>query len=181
MNIKGQGHLLTLVQGHSDSTLSNFFSLLIEANFHVAPPWDGGMKVCSNGPGHMTNMAAMPIYGKTLKNLLFWNQTANDLERQHRVLHLYQVCSNEDPWLTLTFLTAESNLVHFAFVWEKGNIMNFSETIVVYDFKVGRFIQLNEYMNLYKYQSSRSFIDLCPRSVRFNICKLLLLKNREAD
>ena len=25
------------------------------------------MKVCSNGPGHMTNMAAMPIYyGKTL-------------------------------------------------------------------------------------------------------------------
>ena len=23
------------------------------------------MKVCSNGPGHMTKMAAMPIYGKT--------------------------------------------------------------------------------------------------------------------
>ena len=22
------------------------------------------MKVCSNGPGHMTKMAAMPIYGK---------------------------------------------------------------------------------------------------------------------
>ena len=22
---------------------------------------------CSNGPGHITNMAAMPIYGKTLK------------------------------------------------------------------------------------------------------------------
>ena len=27
MNIKGQGHLLTLVQGHSDSTFSNFFFL----------------------------------------------------------------------------------------------------------------------------------------------------------
>ena len=33
----------------------------------MEPPCDGGMKVCSNGPGHMTNMAAMPIYGKTLK------------------------------------------------------------------------------------------------------------------
>ena len=36
MNIKSQGHLLTLVQGHSDS---DFFSLetagLIEAKFHM--------------------------------------------------------------------------------------------------------------------------------------------------
>ena len=51
-------------------TFSNFFSLetawLIKAKFHVEPPWDGGMKVCSNGPGHMTNMAAMTIYGKNL-------------------------------------------------------------------------------------------------------------------
>ena len=68
MKIRGQGHSLTLVQGHSDSTFSNFFSLEtvwpIKAKFHVAPPWDWGMKVFSNGPGHMTNMAAMPIYGK---------------------------------------------------------------------------------------------------------------------
>ena len=49
------------------STFSNIFSettVPIEAKFHVAPPWDGGTKVCSNGPGHMTKMAAMPIYGK---------------------------------------------------------------------------------------------------------------------
>ena len=38
----------------------------IEAKFHLYPPWDGGTKVCSNGPGHMTNMALMPIYGKNL-------------------------------------------------------------------------------------------------------------------
>ena len=37
-------------------------------------------KVCSNGPGHMTNMTAMPIYGKNLKNLLFRNQKADNLE-----------------------------------------------------------------------------------------------------
>ena len=36
----------------------------IEAKFYAEPPWDGGTKVCSNGTGHMTKMAAMPIYGK---------------------------------------------------------------------------------------------------------------------
>ena len=53
------------------STFSNIFSSEttwpIEVKFHVEPPWDRGTKVCSNGPGHMTNMAAMPIYGKNLK------------------------------------------------------------------------------------------------------------------
>ena len=32
-------------------------------------------------------------------------------------------------------------------------------------------------MNLYEYQRSRSFIDLCPRSLKFNIFKLLFFKN----
>ena len=84
MNIKGQGHLLTLFQGHSDSTFLNFFSLEtarpIEAKFHADHPWDVGTKIFANGPGHMTKMAAMPIYGKSIKNLLLWNQTADDLE-----------------------------------------------------------------------------------------------------
>ena len=48
----------------------------------------------------MANMATMPIYGKTLKNLLLWNQKADD-----------QVCSNDDPGLTLTYFKARSNLV----------------------------------------------------------------------
>ena len=47
--------------------------------------------------------------------------------------------------------------------------MDFSETIVVYDVKVGRCSWLNDYMNLYEYQRSRSFIGLGPRSLRFNI------------
>ena len=37
----------------------------------------GGTKVCSKDLGHMTKMAIMPIYGK---NLLLWNQKADDLE-----------------------------------------------------------------------------------------------------
>ena len=47
--------------------------------------------------------------------------------------------------------------------------MDFSEIIVVHDIKVCRFSLLNEYMNHYEYQKSRSFIDLHRRSVRFNI------------
>ena len=51
---------------------SNFFSWetarMIEAEFHVDHPWDGGTKICSNGPGHMTKVATMPIYGKNMKN-----------------------------------------------------------------------------------------------------------------
>ena len=39
----------------------------IKAIFHKEPQWDGGTKVCSNGPGHMTKMAAMPFYGRNLK------------------------------------------------------------------------------------------------------------------
>ena len=70
MNIKG--HLLTLDKGHSYSTFSDFFSWEtarpIEAKFHVDPPWDGGMKVCSNDFGHLTKMATMLIYGKNMKN-----------------------------------------------------------------------------------------------------------------
>ena len=59
------------ISGHSDSTLSNFFSLAIarpiEAKFYVEPPWDWRTKVCSNGPGHVTNTTAMLIHGKNLK------------------------------------------------------------------------------------------------------------------
>ena len=88
------------------STFSKFFSSEtsgpIEAKFHVEPPLDGETKVCSNSLGHMTNMAAMPVCGKTVKSLLLRNQKADDLETwcQNRVLENYQVCSNDDPGLT---------------------------------------------------------------------------------
>ena len=50
----------------SDSIFLNFISSItigpIEAKFHMEPPWDGGMKPCSNCPGHVTKMAVIPIY-----------------------------------------------------------------------------------------------------------------------
>ena len=49
-------------------TISNiFFSKTawpIKAKFYVEPPWVGGTNVCSRHLGHMTKMAATPIYGK---------------------------------------------------------------------------------------------------------------------
>ena len=53
------------------------------------------------------------------------------LNLQHRVLKYYQVCSNDDPGLTLAYFTARSNVVPNV-VWEKDN----SETAVVYDLKL---------------------------------------------
>ena len=116
MNIKCQGYSLTLVQGHSDLTFSNFFSLKtaqpIEAKFNEEPSWDKGMKACSNCLGHMTNMADVPIYGQILQNLLLWNQKAMTLKvMQNQILMYYQVCSNNDFGLTLIYFTARSNLL----------------------------------------------------------------------
>ena len=52
------------------SAISNVFSSEttwpIKAKFYVEPLWEGGMKVYINGLGHMTKMAAMPIYGENL-------------------------------------------------------------------------------------------------------------------
>ena len=76
---------------------------------------------------------------KTLKNLLLRNQKADDLDTWYAAsgtFKYYQVCSNNDPGLTLTYFTTRSNLVPYAFIWEKGKTMDFSETIVAYDLKL---------------------------------------------
>ena len=43
----------------------------IEAKFHVELLWVGSMKVCSNGPRHVTKMAAMSIRGKNSLKFFF--------------------------------------------------------------------------------------------------------------
>ena len=71
------------------------------------------MKICINELGHMTNMAAMPIYGKkTLK--IFFSRTNKPMTLKlgmwHCLCKYYQDCSNYDPGLTLTHFTLRSNL-----------------------------------------------------------------------
>ena len=52
------------------------------------------------------------------------------LGMQHRVHEFYQICSNDDPGMTLTYFMARSNLVPYAFVSGKGKTIDFSGTIV---------------------------------------------------
>ena len=69
----------------------------------------------------MTNMAAIPIYGKNRKNIFSGTKRAMTLKRcmQDRVLEFYQVCANNDPCLTLKHLMARPSLVPGDFVCEK--------------------------------------------------------------
>ena len=59
-----------------------------------------------------------------------------NLGMQHWILKYYQIPSNDDPGLTLTYFTARSNMVPYAFVWGKSKTMDVSETIVVCDLKL---------------------------------------------
>ena len=59
------------------------------------------------------------------------------LGMQRRILEYYQIYSNDAPGLILIYFMAMSNLVPYAFVWEKVKTMEFSETIVVCDIQIG--------------------------------------------
>ena len=88
----------------------------------------------------MTKIAAMPIYGKKLKNLL-WNQKTDDLEIWYAALGA-RVLPNLFQWWLWVDLDLFYGKVKFGplcFVWEKGKTMGFSETIVVYDIRVDRY------------------------------------------
>ena len=71
-----------------------------------------------------------PYMVKTLKNLLLWNQKAEDLESWY-VASGARIVSSLFKCMTLTYFTARSNSVPYAFVWERVKTMDFSETIVV--------------------------------------------------
>ena len=86
----------------------------IKAKFYVEPPCVGGTKVCSRHLGHMTKMAATPIYVKKTSKI-FFSRTGGPIFTKfgmyHWGLHLIIVCLNDDPGITLTYFTARSNLV----------------------------------------------------------------------
>ena len=106
-----------------------------------------------------------PYMVKTFKNLLLWNHKADDLETWYAalVLKYYQMCSNDDPELTLTYFTARSNLVPFVCCMGKCLSSRFLRN---YWSLWGQYSQINEYMTIYDNPRSSPFIDLCPRSIR---------------
>ena len=58
----------------------------------------------------------------------------------------------------MTYFTARSNLVTYAFLWEKVKTVDFSETIAAIDMKVCICTQLIEFMKVCEYKRSRSFL-----------------------
>ena len=157
MTIKGQGNSLTVVQGHSDSTYSNFFSLetaeQIEAKVHVKPPWDEWMKVSTNALCPMNKMAAIPIKIKTFKNLLLWNQKADDLESWYPAL-VTRVLPNLIKWwlrVDLDLFYSKVEFGPFCVLYGK----DLQETIEASEVKVGTHSQVNEYVTVYDNTMSR--------------------------
>ena len=77
VSIKGQGHSLTLIKGHSDFKVKTCFSQNSKTvgsfgtKLHMKAWGRIGMKSYTNELGHMTNMAALPEYGKNLKKSSF--------------------------------------------------------------------------------------------------------------
>ena len=90
------------------------------------------------------------------------------LGMQHRVLEYYQVCSNDDPGLTLTYFTARSNLVPYAFVWEKGKTMDFSEIIIFYDLKLATDDRSDKKFLLTSKLCSLGLYAPCPGAIYMN-------------
>ena len=70
------------------------------------------MEIHEDNAGHMTKMAAMPIYGKYTLNIFFPETTGMILMKlcmKNQRPKPFIFCSNYDPWLTLTYFIARSN------------------------------------------------------------------------
>ena len=89
----------------------------------MTTPYDWLAKIYTNCNGYMTKMATTPIYGKNSLNIFFYGTK--------RPLALgvgmyiwgcgpYQVCTNYESGLTLTYFMARPNLIPNAFIWGKS-------------------------------------------------------------
>ena len=72
MSVKGQDHSLNSVKGQSDFKVNTCFSQKqlggrFGTKIHMKAEVRMGMIISTNELGHMTNMAAMPIYSKNHK------------------------------------------------------------------------------------------------------------------
>ena len=111
---------------------------------------------------------------KTFKNLLFWNQKGDDLESWYAAL-VTQVLPNLLkwwPWVDLDLFYSKVKFGPFCLNAEAVDWSLCGEYRCTYS-------QINECMMVYDNPRSRSFNDLCPRSLRY-ILKLLFLKKKNS-
>ena len=85
----------------------------MKAKFYVEHPWVGGTKVCARDLGHMTKMAATPIYGKN-HSKTFFSRTGRSISMKlgmyHRGPQPVIVCENDDPGMIMTYCMSRSIL-----------------------------------------------------------------------
>ena len=128
------------------------------------------MKIYTNELGHITNMAAMPIYGKNLKkssppepiDWWPWNFVYSIVCAS--TTKVVQIITLGWPW---HILHQGQIWWHRLLYWKKWKLFIFMETAAL-GLKVAWSIQVNELMKLKEYQWSRSFFDLGQRLLRFH-------------
>ena len=59
----------------------------IKAKFYMKHLWEGGTNVYISNPGHMTKMAAMPIYGKNPSKIFFFSGTTGPISTKLGMKH----------------------------------------------------------------------------------------------
>ena len=155
--------------------VKSFFSKtveLFETKYHVNDFGSTEIIIYTNGLGHMTKTAVTPIYGKkTFKTLLIQNQRAdfNELVMQHQGCGPIIIYSNYDPSLfDLEIYYGKVKFGHEGICMKKKELF-FLKTIAAYDIKVGRCIELNDFVKLHEYHRARSLFDFRQRSLRFQI------------
>ena len=128
------------------------------------------MKIYTNEFGHMTNMAAMPIYGKNLNK----SSSPEPIDRWPWNFVCSIVFASTTKFVQIITLGWPWHILRQSQIWwhrllygKKWKLFIFLETIAAFGLKVAWSIQLNELMKLSEYQWSRSFFDLGQRSLRF--------------
>ena len=126
-------------------------------------------KIYTNELGHMTNMAAMPIYGKNLKKSSSpepidwwpWNLVGSIVYASTTMVFKLW------PWVDLDLFYTKVKFGHIGFCMGKSENYYLLITIAALGLKVAWSIWLNKFMKLSEYQRSRSFFDLGQRSLNF--------------
>ena len=81
------------------------------------------MKIHQHFAGHMTKMAAMPIYGKNhFKTLLFRNYSGQILMKlcmKHQRPKPFIICANYDPWVDLDLFYGKVKFCNLGFYMGK--------------------------------------------------------------
>ena len=100
------------------------------------------MKICKYDAGHMTKMAAMPIYGKNLSNIFFTGNCGTismKLGMYYLGLLPIIVCSYDDLEMTLTYFM-QGQFWYFGLLYRKT--VDISETVEASGLKIYRCRQL---------------------------------------